>query len=75
MFVSSYHFKATDKDTGKNKETKFEVTKVDFVGSEGTSSESLFLYADSANQEDAEGKFSAHIRWEIQAPNLFVNHK
>lgn len=75
MFVSSYHFKATDRDTGENKKTKFEVTKVEFVGSEGISSESLFLYADSANQEDADGRFSAHIRWEIQVSNLFVNHK
>lgn len=60
-FVSSYPFKATDRDTGKNKETKFEVTKVDFVGSEGNSSESLFLYTDTP-QEDVSGRFSAHIR-------------
>ncbi|XP_016140663.1 cadherin-related family member 2 [Sinocyclocheilus grahami] len=53
---------ATDRDTGENKKTKFEVTTVDFVGSEGNSSESLFLYADSADQEDADGRFSAHIR-------------
>ncbi|XP_042594059.1 cadherin-related family member 2-like [Cyprinus carpio] len=52
---------ATDKDTGKNKETKFEVTKVDFVSSEGNSSESLFLYTDTP-QEDVSGRFSAHIR-------------
>ncbi|XP_052430626.1 cadherin-related family member 2-like [Carassius gibelio] len=53
---------ATDKDTGDNKKTTFEVTKVDFVSSEGISPEDLFLYADSADQEDASGRFSAHIR-------------
>ncbi|XP_058654217.1 cadherin-related family member 2 [Onychostoma macrolepis] len=54
---------ATDRDTRDNKKTTFEVTKLDFIGSEGSSSsESLFLYADSADQEDADGRFSAHIR-------------
>ncbi|XP_043113666.1 cadherin-related family member 2 [Puntigrus tetrazona] len=53
---------ATDRDTGDNKLTKFEVTKVDFVDSEGTNPESLFLYADYADQVDAEGRYSAYIR-------------
>ncbi|XP_016295467.1 cadherin-related family member 2-like [Sinocyclocheilus anshuiensis] len=53
---------AIDRDTGENRKTKFEVTKVDFVSSEGNSTESLFLYADSADQEDADGRFTAHIR-------------
>ncbi|XP_052471325.1 cadherin-related family member 2-like [Carassius gibelio] len=53
---------AIDRDTGENRKTKFEVTKVDFVSSEGNSTESVFLYADSASQEDAEERFTAHIR-------------
>ncbi|RXN29103.1 cadherin-related family member 2 [Labeo rohita] len=53
---------AIDRDTGDNRKTKFEVTKVDFVSSEGTSTESLFLYADSNDQEDSEGRFTAYIR-------------
>ncbi|KTF85486.1 hypothetical protein cypCar_00045897 [Cyprinus carpio] len=53
---------AIDRDTGENRKTKFEVIKVDFVSSEVNSTESLFLYADSANQEDADGRFTAHIR-------------
>ncbi|XP_016420396.1 cadherin-related family member 2-like isoform X2 [Sinocyclocheilus rhinocerous] len=53
---------AIDRDTGENRKSKFEVTKVDFVSSEGNSTESLFLYADSADQEDADGRFTAHIR-------------
>ncbi|XP_073676482.1 cadherin-related family member 2 [Garra rufa] len=53
---------ATDRDTGDNKKTEFEVTKVDFVSSEGTSEEGLFLYADSNDQVDAEGRFTAYIR-------------
>ncbi len=62
MLLICLYFKATDRDTGENKKTTFEVTKLDFIGSEGNSSESLFLYADSADQEDAGGRFSAHIR-------------
>ncbi|KAL1261800.1 hypothetical protein QQF64_007065, partial [Cirrhinus molitorella] len=53
---------AIDRDTGDNRKTEFEVTKVEFVNSEGTSAESLFLYADTNDQEDAEGRFTAYIR-------------
>ncbi|TRY54651.1 hypothetical protein DNTS_031194 [Danionella cerebrum] len=53
---------ATDKDTGENKKTTFEVTKLDFIDNEGTTSADLFLYADNIEQEDAEGRFTAYIR-------------
>ncbi|XP_056118371.1 cadherin-related family member 2 [Rhinichthys klamathensis goyatoka] len=53
---------AKDRDTDeKNRKTNFKVTRVDFIGSEGNSSE-MFLSADSPAQEDAEGIFTTHIR-------------
>lgn len=56
-------FKAKDRDTEQNnRKTTFKVTKVVFMGSEGNSTEKLFLTADSPAQEDAEGIFTTHIR-------------
>nr|XP_017214654.2 cadherin-related family member 2 [Danio rerio] len=54
---------ATDRDTAdNNKKTKFQVNKITFIGSEGNTTESLFLYADNFDQEDAEGRYTAYIR-------------
>jgi len=62
VFISSYPIKAKDKDTDeKNRKTNFKVTKVNFIGSDGNSTEN-FLSADSPAQEDAEGIFTTHIR-------------
>lgn len=53
---------AKDRDTDeKNRKTNFRVSRVDFIGSEGNSTET-FLTADSPSQEDAEGIFITHIR-------------
>lgn len=72
VFISSYPIKAKDRDTDeKNRKTNFRVSRVDFIGSEGNSTET-FLTADSPSQEDAEGIFITHIRWEINIWNLFV---
>ncbi|ROL41857.1 Cadherin-related family member 2 [Anabarilius grahami] len=58
---------AKDRDIEQNnRKTTFEITKVVFIGSEGNSTESLFLTADSPTQEDAEGIFTTHIREEIK---------
>ncbi|XP_056328707.1 cadherin-related family member 2 [Danio aesculapii] len=53
---------ATDRDTGENKKIKFQVNKITFIDSEGNKTESLFLYADNFDQEDAEGRYTAYIR-------------
>ncbi|KAK7141073.1 hypothetical protein R3I93_015279 [Phoxinus phoxinus] len=61
---------AKDRDTDeKNRKTTFNVTRVTFIGSEGNSTENLFLSADSPAQEDAEGIFTTHIRSQKKMDN------
>ncbi|XP_057206141.1 cadherin-related family member 2 isoform X2 [Triplophysa rosa] len=57
---------AYDRDTGENRKINFKVIKVEFVSSEGTLPQDLFLYTDSNAQEDPDGRFLADIRSQKQ---------
>ncbi|XP_056624910.1 cadherin-related family member 2 [Triplophysa dalaica] len=57
---------AQDRDTGENRKINFKVTKLEFVSSEGTFPQDMFLYTDSKVQEDSNGTFFVDIRSQKQ---------
>ncbi|KAA0709619.1 Cadherin-related family member 2 [Triplophysa tibetana] len=57
---------AQDRDTGENRKMNFKVTKLEFVSSEGTFQQDMFLYTDSKVQEDSNGTFFVDIRSQKQ---------
>lgn len=61
----TYPLKAKDRDTGENRKMNFKVTKLEFVSSEGTFPQDMFLYTDSKVQEDSNGTFFVDIRWDM----------
>lgn len=69
--LTFFLLKAHDRDTGENRKINFKVIKVEFVGSEGTVPQDLFLYTDSKAQEDPDGRFFADIRWDKNISDAF----
>lgn len=69
--LTFFLLKAHDRDTGENRKINFKVIKVEFVGSEGTVPQDLFLYTDSKAQEDPDGRFFADIRWDMNISDAF----